>query len=127
MSNSENSQKPHDRMEAYLHNDMEEVNVLIRERMASKHAPRIPEVTAHLVDAGGKRLRPMLTLATARLCGYDGPFHIHLAATVEFIHTATLLHEMGRRKLRYGMVSMCIGGGMGAAGLFEKMSIILKV
>jgi octaprenyl-diphosphate synthase len=105
MSNSENSQKPHDRMAAYLHNDMEEVNVLIRERMASKHAPRIPEVTAHLVDAGGKRLRPMLTLATARLCGYDGPFHIHLAATVEFIHTATLLHddvvdESGQRRGR---------------------------
>jgi len=50
-------------------------------------------VTAHLVDAGGKRVRPMLTLATARLCGYDGPYHVHLAATVEFIHTATLLHD----------------------------------
>ncbi|TMV84193.1 polyprenyl synthetase family protein, partial [Thioclava sp. BHET1] len=62
-------------------------------RMASKHAPRIPEVTAHLVEAGGKRLRPMLTLAAARLCGYDGPYHLHLAATVEFIHTATLLHD----------------------------------
>ncbi|MEM7439976.1 MAG: polyprenyl synthetase family protein [Pseudomonadota bacterium] len=72
---------------------MAQVNELIRDRMASKHAPRIPEVTAHLVEAGGKRLRPMLTLATARLCGYDGPFHIHLAATVEFIHTATLLHD----------------------------------
>jgi len=61
--------------------------------MASEHAPRIPEVTAHLVEAGGKRLRPMLTLAAARLCGYDGPYHVHLAATVEFIHTATLLHD----------------------------------
>ncbi|HHH89104.1 MAG TPA: polyprenyl synthetase family protein [Aliiroseovarius sp.] len=61
--------------------------------MASEHAPRIPEVTAHLVDAGGKRLRPMLTLAAAKLCGYGGPYHIHLAATVEFIHTATLLHD----------------------------------
>ncbi|MCL4141535.1 UNVERIFIED_CONTAM: hypothetical protein GTU68_044338 [Idotea baltica] len=61
--------------------------------MASKHAPRIPEVTAHLVEAGGKRLRPMLTLAATKMCGYDGPFHIHLAATVEFIHTATLLHD----------------------------------
>lgn len=72
---------------------MEAVNTMIRERMASKHAPRIPEVTAHLVGAGGKRLRPMLTLAAATLCGYDGPYHIHLAATVEFIHTATLLHD----------------------------------
>nr|WP_323778572.1 polyprenyl synthetase family protein [Amylibacter sp.] len=76
-----------------LADDMALVNDHIRNRMASKHAPRIPEVTAHLVEAGGKRLRPMLTLAAARLCGYDGPYHIHLAATVEFIHTATLLHD----------------------------------
>jgi len=85
--------KPHDRMAAYLSEDMEAVSALIRERMASKHAPRIPEVTAHLVEAGGKRLRPMLTLAAARMCGYTGPYHVHLAATVEFIHTATLLHD----------------------------------
>ena len=61
--------------------------------MASEHAPRIPEVTAHLVEAGGKRLRPLLTLAAARLCGYAGEHHLRLAATVEFIHTATLLHD----------------------------------
>jgi octaprenyl-diphosphate synthase len=84
---------------------MTAVNALIRQRMASEHAPRIPEVSAHLVDAGGKRLRPMLTLASAKMCGYDGPFHIHLAATVEFIHTATLLHddvvdESGQRRGR---------------------------
>jgi len=85
--------KPHDRMAAYLSDDMAAVSALIRERMASKHAPRIPEVTAHLVEAGGKRLRPMLTLAAARMCGYAGPYHVHLAATVEFIHTATLLHD----------------------------------
>ncbi len=86
-------QKPHDRLAAHLTDDLDAVNVIIRARMASKHAPRIPEVTAHLVEAGGKRLRPMLTLAAARMCGYDGPYHIHLAATVEFIHTATLLHD----------------------------------
>ena len=85
--------KPHDRLAAALADDMTAVNVLIRDRMASDHAPRIPEVTAHLVEAGGKRLRPMLTLAAARLCGYAGPYHVHLAATVEFIHTATLLHD----------------------------------
>lgn len=85
--------KPHECLAAALDADMTAVNALIRERMASEHAPRIPEVSAHLVDAGGKRLRPMLTLASARMCGYDGPFHIHLAATVEFIHTATLLHD----------------------------------
>ncbi|WP_281984315.1 polyprenyl synthetase family protein [Thalassorhabdomicrobium marinisediminis] len=85
--------KPHDRLAAALSEEMEAVNLLIRERMASEHAPRIPEVTAHLVEAGGKRLRPMLTLASANLCGYEGPYHVHLAATVEFIHTATLLHD----------------------------------
>lgn len=85
--------KPHERLAAALADDMAAVNDMIRARMASEHAPRIPEVTAHLVEAGGKRLRPMLTLAAARLCGYDGPYHVHLAATVEFIHTATLLHD----------------------------------
>ncbi|EPX83006.1 polyprenyl synthetase family protein [Salipiger mucosus] len=85
--------KPHDRLAALLTDDMGQVNALIRERMASKHAPRIPEVTAHLVEAGGKRLRPLLTLAAARMCGYAGEDHTKLAATVEFIHTATLLHD----------------------------------
>ena len=85
--------KPQDVLAAALAGDMAAVNVLIRARMASEHAPRIPEVTAHLVEAGGKRLRPMLTLAAARICGYGGPYHVHLAATVEFIHTATLLHD----------------------------------
>lgn len=93
MGLDEGSQKPHDDLAAWLADDMAAVNLLIRDRMASQHAPRIPEVTAHLVEAGGKRLRPMLTLAAARLCGYAGPFHVHLAATVEFIHTATLLHD----------------------------------
>ncbi len=85
--------KPHERLAATLAGDLDLVTAMIRDRMASEHAPRIPQVTAHLIEAGGKRLRPMLTLATARMCGYDGPFHIHLAATVEFIHTATLLHD----------------------------------
>jgi octaprenyl-diphosphate synthase len=85
--------KPHERLADYLAADMEAVGRVIRARMASEHAPRIPEVTAHLVEAGGKRLRPMLTLATARMCGYAGEDHVKLAATVEFIHTATLLHD----------------------------------
>lgn len=84
---------PQDRLSAALAEDMAAVNRLIRERMASEHAPRIPEVTAHLVEAGGKRLRPMLTLAAARMLGYGGEDHVKLAATVEFIHTATLLHD----------------------------------
>ena len=93
MTLQENVRKPLDRLSEALSNEMQAVNALIRERMASRHAPRIPEVTAHLIEAGGKRLRPMLTLAAARMVGYGGSYHIHLAATVEFIHTATLLHD----------------------------------
>ncbi|MGH1356007.1 MAG: polyprenyl synthetase family protein [Thalassovita sp.] len=93
MSLDQAATKPHEQLAAELADGMDAVNTLIRKRMASKHAPRIPEVTAHLVEAGGKRLRPMLTLAAAELCGYGGPYHVHLAATVEFIHTATLLHD----------------------------------
>ena len=85
--------KPHDALAAHLADKMTAVNTLIRERMASRHAPRIPQITAHLVEAGGKRLRPMLTLASANLCGYAGTYDVNLAATVEFIHTATLLHD----------------------------------
>ncbi|GAB4267697.1 MAG: polyprenyl synthetase family protein [Pararhodobacter sp.] len=81
------------RLSEAMASDMNAVNALIRERMISENAPRIPEVTAHLIDAGGKRIRPMLTLAAARLCGYEGDAHVKLAATVEFIHTATLLHD----------------------------------
>lgn len=93
MGMNENLSKPLDRLSSALADDMAAVNTLIRDRMASRHAPRIPEVTAHLVEAGGKRLRPLLVLAAARMLGYAGPYHIHLAATVEFIHTATLLHD----------------------------------
>lgn len=97
--------KPHERLAAFLKGDLSQVDEMIRDRMSSKHAPRIPEVTAHLIDAGGKRLRPMLTLASARLCGYQGGYHVHLATAVEFIHTATLLHddvvdESGQRRGR---------------------------
>ncbi len=84
---------PFETLQAHLFADMEAVNGLIQTRMASEHAPRIPEVTAHLVNAGGKRLRPLLTLGAARMCGYGGSDHVKLAATVEFIHTATLLHD----------------------------------
>ncbi|MDF1857263.1 polyprenyl synthetase family protein [Pseudooceanicola sp.] len=85
--------KPHDALAALFAAEMAAMNEVIRRRMASRHAPRIPEVTAHLVEAGGKRLRPMLVIAAARLCGYQGDQHVNLAATVEFIHTATLLHD----------------------------------
>ncbi len=72
--------------------DMEKVNRAILEYMQSPVA-LIPQLAGHIVASGGKRLRPMLTLATAGLCGYQGERHIGLAACVEFIHTATLLHD----------------------------------
>jgi octaprenyl-diphosphate synthase len=53
----------------------------------------IPELAHHLIDSGGKRLRPMLTLASSKLCDYPGKGHIRVAAAVEFMHTATLLHD----------------------------------
>ncbi|MEA2754191.1 MAG: octaprenyl-diphosphate synthase [Aliidongia sp.] len=72
--------------------DLQRVNRLILERMHSPVA-LIPQLAGHIISAGGKRLRPMLTLATSRLCGYAGDRHLALAAAVEFIHTATLLHD----------------------------------
>lgn len=93
MTDPRKAHAPHERLAAFLGDDLAQVDTLIRARMASEHAPRIPEVTAHLVEAGGKRIRPMLVLASAQLCGYGGQYHHHLAATVEFIHTATLLHD----------------------------------
>jgi octaprenyl-diphosphate synthase len=79
-------------LNALVAEDLELVNTLILERMASQ-VPLIPELAGYIVAAGGKRLRPMLTLASARLCGYRGKRHQALAACVEFIHTATLLHD----------------------------------
>ena len=60
---------------------------------AASHVSMIPDVARHLIASGGKRLRPMLTLASAGLCGYEGEGHVKLAASVEFMHTATLLHD----------------------------------
>ena len=99
------SNEPFEVLSALVADDLVSVNGLIRERMASIHAPRIPAISAHLIEAGGKRLRPILTLAAAQLCGYEGKDHLKLAATVEFIHTATLLHddvvdESGKRRGR---------------------------
>jgi octaprenyl-diphosphate synthase len=72
--------------------DMNGVNAVILERMQSKVA-LIPELAGHLIAGGGKRMRPMLTLSCANLLGYSGTRHQKLAAAVEFIHTATLLHD----------------------------------
>jgi octaprenyl-diphosphate synthase len=72
--------------------DLNHVNAVILERMQSDVA-LIPELAGHLIAGGGKRMRPMLTLASARLLDYPGTRHHKLAAAVEFIHTATLLHD----------------------------------
>ena len=72
--------------------DMAAVDVIIRARMQSP-VGMIPDLAEHLVGAGGKRLRPLLTIAAAHLCGYEGSGHHKLAAAVEFIHSATLLHD----------------------------------
>lgn len=83
--------------------DMAAVDAIILERM---HSPigLIPDLAQHLVKAGGKRLRPLLTVVTAQMCGYSGDHHHKLAAAVEFIHSATLLHDdvVDDSKLRRG-------------------------
>ena len=72
--------------------DMERVNTTILSRTGSE-VTMIPEIAQHLIESGGKRLRPMLTLAMAQMAGYGGDGHVKLAAAVEFMHTATLLHD----------------------------------
>ncbi len=81
-----------DALLALVATDMNGVNAVILERMQSKVA-LIPELAGHLIAGGGKRMRPMLTLACGSLLGYPGTRHHKLAAAVEFIHTATLLHD----------------------------------
>ncbi len=86
--------------------DMERVNATILTKTGSD-VTMIPEVANHLISSGGKRLRPMLTLAMANLTGYEGEGHIKLAAAVEFMHTATLLHDdvVDESELRRGKLS----------------------
>jgi octaprenyl-diphosphate synthase len=81
-----------ERLIALVADDMEKVNQTILARTGSD-VTMIPEVANHLISSGGKRLRPILTIAAAGLCGYRGEGHIKLAAAVEFMHTATLLHD----------------------------------
>jgi octaprenyl-diphosphate synthase len=72
--------------------DMGRLNELILSK-AESHVEMIPKLARHLIDSGGKRLRPILTVACSQLCGYAGSDHLPLAAAVEFMHTATLLHD----------------------------------
>ena len=95
-----------DRLTELTAEDMQQVNQSIVDRMESP-VILIPQVARHITAAGGKRLRPMLTLACARMCGYTGSRHVQLAACVEFIHTATLLHDdvVDESDLRRGAAS----------------------
>ena len=72
--------------------DMEAINRIILDKHVSD-VELIPELAHHLIDSGGKRLRPMLALAACKLCGYSGTGHIRVASAIEFMHTATLLHD----------------------------------
>jgi len=84
--------KPLDRIMDVVRDDMAAVDGILTDQLNSS-TDLIPKVAAHLIAAGGKRVRPVLTLASARLCGYQGRNAVRLAAAVEFIHTATLLHD----------------------------------
>jgi len=92
-----------DAINALVAEDLKDVNALILRRMESS-VPLIPQIAGHIVAGGGKRIRPILTLATARLCGYAGRRQLALAACIEFIHTATLLHDdvVDQSRLRRG-------------------------
>ena len=104
---------PVERLHALVAADMRATDVLIHERLGSTVA-LIPDLARHLIDSGGKRLRPLLTLAAARMGGYARPATMcKLAAAVEFIHTATLLHDdvVDESALRRGKVSANIVWG----------------
>jgi octaprenyl-diphosphate synthase len=100
------TETPVDALFALVASDMQAVDTLIHARMSSA-VNLIPELSRHLIDSGGKRLRPMLTLAASHICDYAGTHHLNLAAAVEFIHTATLLHDdvVDASALRRGKVA----------------------
>jgi octaprenyl-diphosphate synthase len=104
--NNDAGVSPVERLHALIAPGMAATDKLIHIRMTSGVA-LIPDLAKHLIDSGGKRLRPMLTLAAAEAGGYAGDHHIRLAAAVEFIHTATLLHDdvVDESALRRGKVS----------------------
>ncbi|MGB0697149.1 MAG: polyprenyl synthetase family protein [Rhodospirillaceae bacterium] len=106
--NEERSKKSQalDVLTALVQKDLDAVNAVILDRMQSP-VVLIPQLAGHIIAAGGKRLRPLLTLAAAKLCGYEGDRQAKLAACVEFIHTATLLHDdvVDESELRRGQDS----------------------
>src|SRR6201994_151100 len=103
---------PVERLNALIGADMQACDRLILKGMGST-VKLIPDLARHLIESGGKRLRPMLTVAAAQAGGYAGTGHVRLAAAVEFIHTATLLHDdvVDESSLRRGKVSANIVWG----------------
>ena len=87
-------------------NDLKKVNSIIIENIGNE-VPMISELSSHILASGGKRIRPMITLLTSKLCNYKGDNHLPLAACIEFIHTATLLHDdvIDESKLRRGVAT----------------------
>jgi octaprenyl-diphosphate synthase len=84
---------PVEALHAWCELDMQRVDTAILGHLSTMEVPLIQEMATYLIQSGGKRLRPLLTVACAKLCGYEGMRHVHLATSVEFIHTATLLHD----------------------------------
>lgn len=100
------SRSPSPSLASLLNLHLEAVNACLLEKMHSS-VPLIPQVAGHLISLGGKRLRPLLTVAAAQLCGEAGDRSISMATSVEFIHTATLLHDdvVDESVLRRGQIS----------------------
>ena len=90
---SSTQSNPVDVLHGWCASEMQQVNKVILEHLSAMQVPLIQEMATYLIQSGGKRLRPLLTVACAKLCGYEGMRHIQLATCVEFIHTATLLHD----------------------------------
>jgi len=106
MDDAQNSKPGLSSLLTLVEEDLKAVNELVIKRMQNP-VKLIPELARHLIASGGKRIRPLLTLASARLCTYEGSHHITLAACVEFIHSATLLHDdvIDESSMRRGVVS----------------------
>lgn len=95
-----------DALYSLIREDLQRVDTLILSRVKNE-IPLIHDIARHIIGSGGKRIRPALTLISAQLCGYAGERHIGLAASVEFLHTATLLHDdvVDESKLRRGLAT----------------------
>lgn len=103
MQRTEGYEPSLDKLFALVKDDFARINQTILS-MVESDVELVPKISRYLIEAGGKRLRPMLTLASAKLCGYEGDHHIRAATYVELIHTATLLHDdvMDESMLRRG-------------------------